>query len=221
MRLVAPIVAASLAFALATFAQTARPTGGWTAAARNGCKVWNVAPQPLEAVSWSGACVKGLAEGPGRIQWYVNGQATDSYDGDMRTGRMEGKGTYNWSNGDRYIGDYRANDRHGHGLLVFHNGDRYEGEFHDGRQEGQGVYVWRGGDRYEGSFVDGLPQGKGALTFASGGTFDGEWQNGLPNGPGTHRTVSGQTFAGNWANGCFTEGTRRDVVLVTRKQCGF
>jgi hypothetical protein len=221
MRLVVPIVAASLALTASAFAQSGGSPDGWTAAVRSGCKVRNPAPQPREEASWFGACVRGFAEGPGRVQWYVDGSRTDLYEGDMRSGLMDGKGTYTWRNGDRYIGDFRANKRHGQGVLIFYNGDRYEGDFRDGRQSGSGTYTWSGGNRYKGEFADGRPEGQGVFAFSAGGAFEGQWKNGLPNGPGTHRRPDGQSFAGTWSNGCFRDGSRRDVVLTTSKRCGF
>lgn len=231
MRLIVPIVAiglvaACLATAPPVVAQPASstaepPKADWIEAIRNGCKIWNAAPEGRQEVTWFGACVKGLAEGPGRLQWYQEGQRTDLYEGDMRAGLMDGKGTYNWRNGDRYIGDFRANKRGGEGVLVFYNGDRYEGEFRDNQQQGHGIYVWRDGDRYEGDFVAGHFQGKGVFKFKSGATFDGEWKNDLPNGQGSHRAADGKMTDGVWTNGCLKDGARREAVLVTRKRCGF
>ena len=203
-------------------AQSDKPAEpGWASAARNGCKVWNSAPRPRESMSWSGACIKGFAEGHGRVQWYLNGQSADSYDGDMRGGRMDCKGIYTWPNGDRYVGDFHGNRRNGSGVINFDSGDRYRGDFVDGRQEGTGLYVWRDGDRYEGDFVDGQPHGKGVYMFIKGGTFEGEWKSGKPNGQGTHRAADGRTYAGLWKNGCFSQGGQRNAVLVTPKECGF
>jgi hypothetical protein len=42
------------------------PAGTFVADPNNGCKVWNTHPLPDETVSWSGACVNGLAQGPSK-----------------------------------------------------------------------------------------------------------------------------------------------------------
>ena len=221
MRAIVTIVAAGLTAILPAFAQPAPSKPDWIEAVRNGCKIWNANPQGRLEVTWFGACVKGVAEGPGRLQWYRDGLRTDLYEGDMRAGLMDGKGAFTWRNGDRYIGDFRANKRDGQGVLAFYNGDRYEGAFHDDQQQGRGIYAWRDGDRYEGDFVAGHFQGKGVFTFNAGGAFDGEWKNDLPNGAGTHRAADGRMMDGNWIDGCLKDGARRDAVMVTRKRCGF
>jgi len=62
------------------------------------------------------------------------------YEGDFVDGKMTGKGTYYWQ-----------------------DGDRYEGDFVDGVRTGKGTYYWQDGNRYEGDFLDDIRTGKGTL----------------------------------------------------------
>lgn len=41
----------------------------------------------------------------------------------------------------------------GRASMLFTNGDRYDGPFRDGQREGLGVYSWKDGSRYEGEFI--------------------------------------------------------------------
>ena len=38
----------------------------------------------------------------------------------------DGKGTFEYANGDKYVGDWKDDMQHGKGIYFFHTGDRYE-----------------------------------------------------------------------------------------------
>ena len=80
----------------------------WIADAKTGCKVWNPAPEPNEAVRWTGPCKEGYAEGSGTLLWTENGKP-----------------------GDKFIGAYRHGKRNGHGVLTDADGNRVEGDWLD------------------------------------------------------------------------------------------
>ena len=119
---------------------------------QRGCKIWNPHPQLDEVVNWSGACVNGLAHGPGSLQWLNNGKPFEKDQGEWSEGRQFGRGTQDW-----YLG-------------------RYDGELLNGEPNGRGVMTLQG-LRYEGEFLRGKPNGTGTVTSVSG-TYNGSWKDG-------------------------------------------
>jgi hypothetical protein len=126
--------------------------GDFVADPKSGCKVWNPHPQPNEAVSWSGACVNGLAQGAGNLQWLNNGKPYEKDQGEWSEGRQSGRGTQDWSLG------------------------RYDGELLNGEPNGRGVLTLQS-SRYEGEFFKGKPNGTGTVTSLSG-VYNGRWKDG-------------------------------------------
>jgi hypothetical protein len=127
----------------------------WISDPKTGCKVWDMAPDPGDGASWSGACKNGFAEGHGVVQWSVNGKPTDRYEGDYSAGKENGYGVYEWKSGDRYVGNYRNNLRNG-----------------------QGTYTWADGRYYVGPWKDGKAHGKGRAVFANNSVAEGNWVEG-------------------------------------------
>lgn len=142
--------------ALPATAQTPKPklNPGWIADPA-GCKVWNPNMEPKESITWSGDCAEGYAQGQGVVQWFMNGKATDRFEGRYLNGRRNGRGVLSWANGDRYEGDYSEDNR-----------------------TGRGVFTWAKGARYEGQWRDNHPNGKGKLTAPDGTTYAGTFKNG-------------------------------------------
>lgn len=130
----------------------AMAAGDFVADAKTGCKVWNPHPQSNEAVNWSGACVNGLAQGPGVLQWLNNNKPYEKDQGEWNEGRQTGHGTQDWSSG------------------------RYEGELLNGEPHGRGVLTLQSA-RYQGEFRNGKPQGNGTVTNLEG-VFKGRWNEG-------------------------------------------
>jgi hypothetical protein len=144
---------------------------------------------------------KAPATGAGKLVWsFLNEGAwkTSIYEGNIRDGRLQGRGVYKWSDGDRYEGDVRDEKLHGRGIYVWANGNRYDGDYRDGKRTGRGVYMWANGSRYEGNYRDNLPHGFG-----------------------DYLAVDGQIYVGAWTNGCYSQENRRAAVGVPFSQCGF
>jgi hypothetical protein len=120
-----------------TVAGAQTPSAGqFVADPQSGCRVWNPHPQAGEAVVWSGACVNGLAQGTGRLQWLRDGQPYERDEGEWREGRQEGHGSQDWSSG-RYVGDLVGGEPQGQGALTLRTA-HYEGEFRAGVPHGAG-----------------------------------------------------------------------------------
>lgn len=150
------LVRCALAAAICLLALPAAAAPGWLADARTGCRIWDDnATAPGAAASWSGACVNGLAEGRGVLQTSSSAGPGPRYEGEMRGGKMNGRGTYTWP-----------------------NGNRYEGEVRDGYFQGQGVQTWTNGDRYEGEWANDVAHGRGTKTKQDGRRYSGTWTNG-------------------------------------------
>ena len=60
-----------------------------------------------------------------------------------------------WSDGSIYEGEIRNGKMHGKGVYTWLDGERHEGEFHDDEIHGKGVRTWPDGRRYEGEYRDG------------------------------------------------------------------
>ena len=106
--------------------------------------------------------------------------------GQFKDGKMTGKGTYYFANGNKYVGDWVDNNRTGHGVHTVSDGNRYErwcstisrhslsaqrslsGEVTNTVEE----HVW-------GQFKDGKMTGKGTYYYANQQVcwWLGRWQN--------------------------------------------
>lgn len=198
--------------------------GRWARSVDSGCLVWDALPQPEETISWSGACVDGKATGPGTevSRYRVDAiPKEERYTGEMLAGRLHGRGTLVYDNGDRYEGEFVRSRRVGRGVYTHANGDRYEGEFKDDRRTGRGAFTYHQGGRYEGDFVNGLFDGVGSFTFPDGARYDGHFKRGMANGAGRLTDRAGDVLSGNWVNGCLRRGDRVGAVGTTREKCGF
>ena len=162
----------------------------------------------------------GVISGAGRVQ-FNDGR---SFEGTIRNGRKQEKGTYIWADGQRYEGDWVDDQQQGRGKLTFNNGDSYEGDFVRGERtgtgtfrqksgesytgqwvrgvrEGNGIAEWANGQRYEGAWRGDRREGQGLMKFPDGGTYDGEWRSNQPFGQGDIQFASGDAYTGLVKNG--------------------
>jgi hypothetical protein len=152
MRAVASALGLLVAFLPATL-QAEDEDVSWIADAK-GCKIANPFPQPNETVTWSGECKDGLADGEGVLEWYVDGQPRDRYEGTLKQGWAEGKGTL-VREGMRYSGDWKRSAQDGEGRYEGADGSWYQGQWKEGQPHGQGEYQGPDGRRISGTWVDG------------------------------------------------------------------
>src|SRR5258706_5211470 len=123
------------------------------------------------------------------------------YEGDWNDGLKQGEGAYAWENGDRYVGHFAADRPDGKGKYQFGNGDSYEGDVQSGVISGRGAYTSKGGDLFEGSFLNGKPHGVGVYRFASGDRYEGEMKDGTMQGKGRYVSKNGERGEGSFAAG--------------------
>jgi hypothetical protein len=126
---------------------------------KNGCKVANPFPQAGESITWSGACKNGLADGDGLLQWYIDGKAADRYEGTLKEGWAEGKGTLTRAEGGRYSGDWKHSLQDGNGRYEATDGSWYEGQWKQGQPHGHGQYRTPDGRTVVGEWVNGVYEG--------------------------------------------------------------
>jgi hypothetical protein len=116
---------------------------------------------------------------------------------------QNGKGTYQFDNGNKYNGDFRKGLMHGKGTIYFANGNRYTGDWVEGWREGLGIYYFTNGNAYTGNLKRNRFNGGGSMTFQSGNKYVGNYENDLPNGMGTFYFNTGDRYEGNFKNGKF------------------
>ena len=160
-----------------------------------------IAPGVREITFADGSIYVGAMRG---IQLHGKGHYTSKafkYEGEFKDGLKQGKGAYEWENGDRYEGEFAQDRPNGKGKYRFGNGDSYEGEVSAGAISGRGVYVAKSGDRIEGSFVDGRASGIGIYRFASGDRYEGEMEAGRMHGKGRYFARNGDRIEATFVNG--------------------
>ncbi|MFT5111548.1 MAG: hypothetical protein ACI8P9_000868 [Parasphingorhabdus sp.] len=149
------------------------------------CGIWNDNTFAEETVSWSGSCVNGKASGYGISIWTWKAEdderLSDRYEGLMIKGRKQGKGFYQYANGNRYIGDFRNGFKHGNGVFYFFaSGNTYEGQFDSGDRHGVGKFLFaKSGNLYIGQFKYDQKNGTGAFQWADGTRFSGSYSGDL------------------------------------------
>ena len=111
---------------------------------RPGCSVWNPGLQPGAIVTWTAACVDGLAQGTGTLTWTVS-EGVQTETGRLQDGR---RSTGHWvirlADGDVHEGPYVDGERHGHWVVRSASGTVGEGPYVDGEKHGD--WVLRGPD---------------------------------------------------------------------------
>lgn len=233
-------VALGVAAPLAAEAQE----GAWVRSPTTHCHVWNSSGQPNRTFTWSGDCQNGIARGRGVLQWFTNGIPSGRYIGEYSDGRMNGRGVFEYANGDVYEGEFRDDRPNGRASFRAANGSRYSGLVRNGSPvqgeaqgttAGDGLKNYRGvfsdgqpvrgkvkfpdGSTYDGELRDAKPSGWGVFTTAGGGRYEGEFANGKPNGFGTYEASVGVAYAGLWTDGCFRQRNRTAAVIATEKEC--
>lgn len=77
----------------------------------------------------------------------------NTYSGQMRGTKRQGKGLYRWTDGSFYEGDWVDNQQHGSGAQTFPNGNIYVGQFYRNNPNGQGRLTTFNGETIEGKWT--------------------------------------------------------------------
>jgi hypothetical protein len=138
----------------------------WVFDPQTNCQVWSSDPVPGESVQWTGECLDGKATGTGVVQWYLDGEPYQRYEGWLQDGRMNGEGEYVWQQDNhRYIGGFSDDRMAGEGKYTWPDGSYYIGQYKDGFAHGKGRHVWPNGSEYVGEYRDGKRNGFGTMTL--------------------------------------------------------
>ncbi len=129
------------------------------------------------------------------------------YAGTFRDGKLVGKSTIYYTNGDVYIGDVKESKTadgksyyvpEGKGDYKFSNGGNYIGDLKNGLFTGYGTLV-SNGNTYTGFFADSKFDGKGKYITRSGRIYEGDFKNDALNGKGSVREKDGKLiYDGNF-----------------------
>jgi len=172
---------------------------------RRGGAVWNANPKPNEAVTWTGECVNGRADGTGNQTWRFSkdGQWREShYKGAMRKGKSNGHGVYVSASGAKYEGGWKDGKNHGIGIYMWANGNGNKGKWKEGKLTGRPSLFLASGDRYRGGWKKGEPHGRGISLGKRGSKYEGDWKDGKKHGRGTYLVpVHELVFASGWKYG--------------------
>eukprot|EP01113_Clastostelium_recurvatum_P005450 TRINITY_DN1243_c0_g2_i2.p1 TRINITY_DN1243_c0_g2~~TRINITY_DN1243_c0_g2_i2.p1 ORF type:complete len:1190 (+),score=319.37 TRINITY_DN1243_c0_g2_i2:16-3585(+) len=124
-------------------------------------------------------------------------------DGNWVNGKLNGKGTEVFNDGNRYEGMWSNGIIEGKGTFYYRNESVYEGNMKDGMRAGHGKLTDPLlGEVYEGEWSNDLKDGKGVLTCGDGGSYTGTWQRGKRHGTGvyTSPTEGIRHYGGEWAD---------------------
>ena len=123
------------------------------------------------------------------------------YKGDFKDGKKQGRGVYEWANGDRFDGDFTEDSPDGRGIWIFASGDKYEGEVKNSSVVGKGVFTTKNGDRIDGTFANAKANGRVLYAFANGDKYEGEMLQGRMTGKGIYVSKSGDRTDANFVDG--------------------
>ena len=108
-----------------------------------------------ETVKWSGECVNGYANGTGKLEWFIDRELIEVYEGDMSEGWATGEGTLISKDGYRYTGSWKKSTQSGFGIAETSDGYKYEGNWENGKQHGWGTLIQPNGESISGEWVEG------------------------------------------------------------------
>lgn len=152
---------------------------------KNGCKFYSPDAYKRESVLWTGDCVDSLANGKGKLIYYLFGFKTKKiFDGTLINGKPEGYGKFVLYNGTILQGRFKDGD--------FYEGTRTEKSRKD-------TYI------YTGKFKDNEINGIGKLVVTDSHVFKGKFEDGLPT-EGIEKYRNGDYFEGKYKNGYYSDG---------------
>lgn len=133
---------------------------------------------PLLCLVMLTGCATSPATAPGAVTLPDGSR----YEGELRDGLFDGKGTLSATDGARYEGEFRRGRYHGRGTYTSVGGDVYHGDFAEGELTGQARISYANGSSWEGEVRRWVPEGRGTFVLASGRRYTGEFSGGIPAG---------------------------------------
>lgn len=143
----------------------------------------------------------------------------DTYKGEIKDGKPNGKGKYKSATGDRYEGFFKDGYLHGSGRSysaknigdgknrIIYEGDDYTGEFDNGARHGKGTLVnkSRSNHLYVGDWVNGKKDGEGEESYSGNLTYQykGSFKKGSFEGMGTCRYYDTSVYTGQFKSGAW------------------
>ncbi|CAL1582800.1 unnamed protein product [Knipowitschia caucasica] len=145
------------------------------------------------------------------------------YTGHWQNGRVHGRGTMKWPDGQIYTGNFKNGVENGYGECLMPNkalnkADCYQGQWKDGQIHGFGKYKYAAGEVYEGCFFEGQRHGYGMLSSgrlarSSSSVFIGQWDHNKKAGYGVYDDITcGQKYMGIWVE----DQRHGNAVVVTQ-----
>ena len=119
------------------------------------------------------------------------------YVGEWKDGKLQGQGTFTFTNGDKYVGGFKDGAKHGQGTYTFASGEKYVGEFKDDKRHGQGTHTFPNGAKYVGEQKDNNTHGQGTWTHGNV-KYVGEFKDNNMHGQGTYTCDDGRVYEGRW-----------------------
>ena len=115
-----------------------------------------------------------------------------TYQGEVKEGLPNGKGTQIYPDHRKYIGEFLNGQRDGHGTFAWSNGEQHIGAYKNGEATGYGIHTWKSGERCSGIFTNGSINGPGIYTWPDGRKYEGNFKNGVFHGLGTFTHKDGR-----------------------------
>lgn len=144
---------------------------------------------------WNGTA----PDGQGVQSWPDEGR----YEGQFRSGRLEGNGKFIYPNGDVYTGPWLNGQPHGEGAETRPDGTTFVGQYKVGFKTGLGKFTWTGskeGASYSGGFLEDEFSGQGTFTWIDGRKYEGQWNKGKMHGTGTFDFSDGRKYVGQYVD---------------------
>ena len=140
----------------------------------------------------------------------------DRYEGNFIRGKIVGRGSIHFHQGDRYEGMMDGFDRHGVGTCTYGIGQAvYEGQWVKDGREGKGTLTSKSSESYDGDWKADKPHGMGVRTGADGSKEEGQFARGGLHGAGERKDAFGNVWRGSFADGkqegegsCEVEGAK-------------
>lgn len=153
--------------------------------------------------TYVGKMIDGKMEGKGSyIFSNEDGETNASYIGNFKNDLKDGGGRCNLPNGCVYTGEWKEDVMYGIGKMNYNSGDEYIGNWKNGKKEGHGVYTWKGSGMYIGEFKNGNMDGIGTCYNNDGIIiYEGEWKNNLAHGKGMYIWEDNKKYIGEFRHG--------------------